>query len=357
MELQTNKLRGRTLLGIARGVGKLPGTEQESFARTFAAGEKSSRACQKVWCGSCYSVSIGDPFPIRAPKDEDGFENVISGDELRFQVGRTGDNLMTPFQCDMCHFRNMTGRDPSMVSADDRKSLKFVRKANLDALWSREPSTVNGNLLQARKMETCGEDIGIKTVSPPMGPFPFEDTFGMKVACTLLRGLLDLGKWEDYIHFSTARRVRSAFSNVYHATCQVGRVSVMAYKTSKTYHMECPTYGYWFEPFMLECHKRMGDMVVSDYAVSAEIFKELLAGLDLDWAEVASDAARDKLIEFPDLLFFGYCCGLQGEEIMKVDVAGFLKYLITGSEHEECPHVVVPLLGRLKGETGDRYHI
>jgi hypothetical protein len=41
---------------------------------------------------------------------------------------------------------------------------------------------------------------------------------------------------------------------------------------------------------------------------------------------------------------------------VKVDVVGFLKYLFAGGEHEECPHVVVPLLGRLKGETGVRYH-
>jgi hypothetical protein len=42
---------------------------------------------------------------------------------------------------------------------------------------------------------------------------------------------------------------------------------------------------------------------------------------------------------------------------VKADVAGFLKYLIAGSEHEECWHVVVPLLGRLKSETGERYHM
>jgi hypothetical protein len=131
----------------------------------------------------------------------------------------------------------------------------------------------------------------------------------------------------------------------------------MANETSKTYHTECLTYGYWFEQFMLGCHKRMGDMVVSDYAVSAEIFKELLAGLDLDWEEATSEAARDKLIEFANLLFFGYCCGLRGKEIAKVDVAGFLKYLVKGSEHDECLHVVVPLLGRLKGKTGERYHL
>jgi hypothetical protein len=42
---------------------------------------------------------------------------------------------------------------------------------------------------------------------------------------------------------------------------------------------------------------------------------------------------------------------------VKVDVAGFLKYLEVGAEHPECPHVVVPLLGRLKGEMGEIYHM
>jgi hypothetical protein len=108
---------------------------------------------------------------------------------------------------------------------------------------------------------------------------------------------------------------------------------------------------------MLGCHKRMGDMVVSDYAISAEIFREIMTSLDLDWEDATTDAARDKLVEFANLLLFGYCCGLRGEEIVKVDIAGFLKYLEAGRLREDCPHVVVPLLGRLKGETGERYHM
>lgn len=54
----------------------------------------------------CYNILIGDPFPIRAPKDKDIFTNVIVGDKLQFKQGRDGDNIMTPFQCDMCHFQS-----------------------------------------------------------------------------------------------------------------------------------------------------------------------------------------------------------------------------------------------------------
>jgi hypothetical protein len=35
-------------------------------------------------------------------------------------------------------------------------------------------------------------------------------------------------------------------------------------------------------------------------------------------------------------------------------VAGFMKYTRVEAKHDECPHVDVPLLGRLKGEMGGR---
>jgi hypothetical protein len=55
----------------------------------------------------CYTISVGDSFPIRASVDEDGFKNVVAGDENRFKQGRNGDNLMTLFQCNKCHFVNI----------------------------------------------------------------------------------------------------------------------------------------------------------------------------------------------------------------------------------------------------------
>jgi hypothetical protein len=48
----------------------------------------------------------------------------------------------------------------------------------------------------------------------------------------------------------------------------------------------------------------------------------------------------------------------RGEEIMKVDLGGLIKYLESGRNHTTCPHLIVALLlGRLKGETGERYHM
>jgi hypothetical protein len=132
--------------------------------------------------------------------------------------------------------------------------------------------------------------------------------------------------------------------------------TVMAYKTSKVYVTWCPTYGYWFERFILGCHKRMGDIVNSHYAISKEIYLELIDQLESDWEDTESDEELDEVAEFAHLLNSGFLCGLRGEEIVKLNISGFRKYINIAAKDPKYPHVVNPLIGRLKGETGERFH-
>lgn len=117
----------------------------------------------------------------------DGFKNLAPGDEIRFRRGRDGDFLMTPFQCEWCHFRNIKQRDVAPTNQVDQRLLKDVRQANMDAFWSREPATVRANLTQVKRMEELGKLwYGFYSVSPELGPFSLQDTFGMKPAVVLL---------------------------------------------------------------------------------------------------------------------------------------------------------------------------
>jgi hypothetical protein len=216
-------------------------------------------------------------------KDEDGFVNAALGDDTRFKTARSGDFLMTAFQRDSCHFVNINRRYPVATCQKDKFLLVLIRVASIDVFWSVEPSTVATNLSQVRRMEAIGEVCGMDFMSPPLGPFPIDDTFGMKAACVLFQRSLDPGKTERFIQFSTARKIRSAYSNVYHSSQELSRVTVMAHKLSKTYITECPTYGYWFEKFILGCHKRMGDVVCLDFALSKPLFLELVDDLEDDW--------------------------------------------------------------------------
>jgi hypothetical protein len=101
----------------------------------------------------------------------------------------------------------------------------------------------------------------------------------------------------------------------------------------------------------------MGDKAVLDYSLSIEIFNKVMATLELQWREATTEAERDKIAKFGSLMMFGFVCGLRGEEIVKVDITGFLKYLEVSQEHLEYPHLVVPLLGRFKVEMDERYHV
>jgi hypothetical protein len=84
-------------------------------------------------------------------------------------------------------------------------------------------------------------------VTPEMGPFPLEDTFGMKVACCTLLKSLDKGRWENAVQHATTRRLRSAYFNFYHASHWGEALSAMAYETQKLITTPCPTHGCWHQ--------------------------------------------------------------------------------------------------------------
>jgi hypothetical protein len=67
----------------------------------------------------------------------------------------------------------------------DCKIVAFVRRANLDVLWAREPNTVMVNLGEAVRMEKFTSQLGLPSVTPPMGPYPLRDEFGMLAALAL----------------------------------------------------------------------------------------------------------------------------------------------------------------------------
>eukprot|EP00978_Attheya_sp_CCMP212_P029829 scaffold107351_cov30-Attheya_sp.AAC.3 len=49
-------------------------------------------------------------------------------DDFRFKFARDGDNLMCPFQCDLCHFINVKKRPPTGLPGDDVLQL-CIRRA------------------------------------------------------------------------------------------------------------------------------------------------------------------------------------------------------------------------------------
>jgi len=75
---------------------------------------------------------------------------ISNSDENRFLYARSGDFLHYSFQCDLCWFRNIKFRSPSASSQSDQRLLKYIRRVNLDGMWSREPGTVRSIRLHCK---------------------------------------------------------------------------------------------------------------------------------------------------------------------------------------------------------------
>ena len=284
---------------------------------------------------------------------------MVQHDDNRFLSARDGDHLMVMFQCDLCHFRNIQQRDPNRRNASDAILLSCIRRATLDAMWSREPSTVGANLREWHRGQTLGREIlGIESVMPALGPFPLKDNVGMGIAATMLWRSLDRGVRAETIQFGTMRRLRSAYSNAFNSSPEMSGMAVMAHETRRIYQTECPTYGSWFDRFMLGVHKRMGDQSRPQQAVSEDIVRGLLDAMEQEWGDTdeTDEKLRWSLATFAVILLAGYLLGLRGEEIMLVDLTVMLRYMEEGRNHPTHPHVTVPLRGRVESETGERTH-
>jgi hypothetical protein len=198
-------------------------------------------------------------------------EVIDQKEDRAFKYARKGDNYMCPFQCDLCQFRNVTGRDPDPSIASDGLLFVAIRRAILDSFWGRAESTVVNNLRDLKKFKSLGVDkLGLKCMLPEMGPFPLGDTWGMGIALVLLERTKDKGKYADTLQFQTARRLRSVYSNLWGASIHSMTSGVMARDTIKTYVTKCPTYCVWFERFIKGMHSRMGDDRRPDAAITVE---------------------------------------------------------------------------------------
>ena len=108
--------------------------------------------------------------------------------------------MLTYFQCELCHFRNIKGRDPTEGSNKDERLLIAVRQASLDAFCSRETGAVRGYLTMLRKIgKMSREEIGLEYWFRSLGAYPlkYEEVIG--VACVTLRMSLRKGIYGGHL--------------------------------------------------------------------------------------------------------------------------------------------------------------
>jgi hypothetical protein len=221
---------------------------------------------------------------------------------------------MLPFQCDQCHYCNIKGREADQEHVlPDRMMMIFIWRANLDAFWSREKTTVDENRQEGEQFVKIRLLLGIDNPfgGVQRGPFPVADTFRMLPAVALILRSLDTGKNSPTLQFKTMRNL----CNNFQSTTPEGVGLSMVGDSGKTQQRfsSSPTNSLWFERFIQGARRLMGDLWIPDRALT---IVELLASLQIleeDWAKAQEQNDKDRCFEIASLGYVscsGFSTGL-----------------------------------------------
>ena len=167
-----------------------------------------------MWCGGCFEDSPTDPFPRQQGVDMEDKSEVLTDnrDKNCYTRGKDGDHpIGVPFECDLCHFRNMNCRDSVWRSAKDMDTIEAIRRVLLDVFWAREEGTVSGNLSRMRR-DYLDVQARYSIGDQLLLYFPthnLQERVGMSAAITMLISSLRMGDCGPNIQWVTARKTRT----------------------------------------------------------------------------------------------------------------------------------------------------
>lgn len=297
-------------------------------------------------------------FYINEPENDEGVIWKKKKDADRFLAARRGDLISFPFQCDFCWAVNITGKEASAYNQRHKVLMSYIRRVNLDMMWSKEPSTVSStlnNLVKARK--NCAR-LGLDPLVIPQGPWEVKDNAGMQIAIEIL--IQSQGKGKNatgYQQFDSIRKIRSSYANAMRGSA-IGAIDTKL-KTNRGVSfgfVAGPTESVLFEMFMLGLRKRMGKVTCQNLGLSYEVLSKLLELYDEELA--SEDIKRER---FREIIVFGaafvtlYAGALRGNEVFFMERSEFVRKRNLGVNMDKSKeHIVVPLMGRFKGELGER---
>ena len=136
----------------ARGCGKLVSPGFVVVCANYLSRRGAFGLCRGAWCAGCYRLEQ-EAFRYREYVDDDSLTLARKEEELYLKA-RDGDHLMCPFQCELCHFRNITSRDPVALREQDCELLKFMRRVNLDACLSNIGNGSEHSAMESKLVST-----------------------------------------------------------------------------------------------------------------------------------------------------------------------------------------------------------
>ena len=206
------------------------------------------------------------------------------------------------------------------------------------------------------------------------GPFPLDDLVGMSLAVDMLMySLHSKGRIKSYIQFDTMRQMRSTYTRLWSSSPRgIAEGSAFSGSASKFRLTSCPSQSEWFGDFLLGAEDRMGYDTKKQLYLDINVVLEQLRLIKRD-AGVMDNMQSNLLYKFGAFICILTAASLRGHEGMFLDLASTRKYISKGRHGEvprgvltkkilteqECsnlPEVCICLVGKFKGETGERHH-
>ena len=266
---------------------------------------------------------------------------------------RNGDHTLTPFQCPLCHCRNIKRRNliPNFVPDELFKSQ--VIRSSIDAFWSRTASTLRNHLAEIRQQIKYQRALGYNCL-PPLGPWPLGSHQGMAQAITLECRANEKGtRGRETVTHETARKARTVHTNLWSASPWSGLDVSFASRNSKFHASLAPTQKVFFEHFSRGFRIRTGVMTRQDRAYSLDVIHELLDRFESEWGRQTESGEIDlswiSAVMFLLVSSFG---GMRGYEVVWTDLAALLHDIQRCELEEDFSGVGWPLVGRFKMEGG-----
>ena len=291
--------------------------------------------------------------------------------EYRINHGIAGAHLAIPFQCECCWMRILERRTPR-PGLDD-KLVACIRRVNLDAMTGKSKSTIDGHLGRTKRILAFNEKYGKTPTLEPRGPLPPVDLFGMGTALDMiLYSLESHGRTEKAVQYETLRQIRSTATRNYDSSPKgVTEVTCFSAGKGRVRPTKCPTQSEFFSLFGKGCEYRMGAESRANNPVSIRVIVELLRRVKDDINAATNNAEKNELVKFGAFIAVCTAASLRGNEGFLADLSGLIRHLDKGRHGsippklkenfdedvaEALPHVVLALLGKVKGETKENTH-
>jgi len=269
--------------------------------------------------------------------------------------------------------RNLEDRDPTEA---DVNYMRDLRRANLDAMSGKARSTISGHVRGTKKMVANALRNNKTPTVERRGPFPLGDPVGMGLAVDILQeSLVAVGRNEATVQAETLRKLRSTYTKLYESGPRgVAEVASFGRGTGRVKPTSCPSQSEWFQDFWRGLENRMGHKSKANHPLPMGAMVRCIELIKEAAQATLAPTEANHLYKVGAYLTFCTAGALRGNEGFFLDLAavrtfqdvgwgGHIPNRLTSNTiltEEDClnlPHVVLPLLGNFKGETGIDHHL